>query len=146
MTHEETIERYQVGDKVYMYDGAQVHGEVVRVPADGGEIVVQWSDITDPCNHFEDEFPKIKNVSLSVRIQQAGLQFNRVTYKEWHKRKLGLTDGQKAALQKELERLANRDEAVAISNESEYHAGRADAFGAIWKLIEGTFDETDYCP
>lgn len=144
MTHEETTELYQVGDKVYMYDGGQVHGEVVRVPADGGEIVVQWSDITDPCNHMAEEFPRIKNVSLSVRIQQAGLQFNRATYKEWHKRKLGLSDKQKEVLQRELERLANVD--AKRAEDTNYFAGRVDAFNAIWGLIEGTFHETDYCP
>lgn len=89
-----------------------------------------------------DEGEKIRNESLKHRWKVDGIQFNRDTYKHWLS-ELSLQKWQVERIQKELERLIK---AESNRQSQDYFCGRSDAFNAIWKLFEGTYNETDYCP
>jgi hypothetical protein len=57
-----TTKDYYVGQRVKMYDAeddCNVYGHVVEVT--DKSIKVKWNDLYDPCEHFHDEFDKIKN-------------------------------------------------------------------------------------
>ena len=68
MTHEETMEMYEPGDTVKIFDsGEWVRGTVKRVQ--GGTISVTWNDIDGECIHHEDEFAEIKNITKQTAQQ-----------------------------------------------------------------------------
>lgn len=62
-----TTKDYKVGQRVKMYDTedkCNVYGHVIEVRPDEilrlSSIVIKWNDMNDPCEHFPDEFEKIK--------------------------------------------------------------------------------------
>lgn len=142
MTYEETLELYEPGDLVSMYDGRMVTGMVVSVEKDGSGINIQWNDLSDTCLHLSEEYDRIYNTSRDKRWRDKKQQFNRMTYYKWFS-KLDLKEKQKIALQMELERLSEID---GKRTDNDFFAGRVAAFTAVWKLLEGTYTETDYCP
>lgn len=59
---------FKVGQRVKMFDkedNCNVYGHVLEVKHDPvpqlSSIVVKWNDLTDPCEHYHDEFENIKD-------------------------------------------------------------------------------------
>jgi hypothetical protein len=62
-----TTNDFTVGERVKMYDsedGCNVYGHVVDVKPNQvpklSSIVVKWNDLSDLCEHYQEEFEKIK--------------------------------------------------------------------------------------
>lgn len=57
-----TTKDFTVGQRVKMYDPedhCNVYGHIVKIG--DKSITVQWNDLIEPCEHFEDEIQQIKN-------------------------------------------------------------------------------------
>lgn len=65
-------------------------------------------------------------------------------YQKWLK-DLNLTKVQKKSILKELDRLSTVANSKYLKSKNQYYAGQSDAFGAVFQLICGDFDATDYC-
>lgn len=69
-------------------------------------------------------------------------QFTHETYQDWYQ-ELNLSKEQREMISRELERLTIIQ---GLQLEVDYYTGRQDAFNAVWSLINGHYDATDYCP